>query len=795
MKYVSSLWNIEKEDSAIAGGKGASLGEMIRAGFPVPPGFVVLSSAFDVFLKGTGLNAKVELILESVIPEDTGTIEKASENIRSIILAAAMPREIEEEIRKSFNELGSEYVAVRSSATAEDSAVAAWAGQLESFLNTNSEDLPKNVKSCWASLFTPRAITYRLEKGLGSQSISVAVVVQEMVESDTSGIAFSVHPVTHDVDRMFIEAGYGLGEAIVSGQVTPDSYEVRKDPMEIVDKNIQSPARGLYRSDRGGNEWHDVPAERKGKAVLSDAEIIKLSDIVVGIEGHYGFPCDIEWAIADGRLYVVQSRPITTLAEKLVTVEKLLLMYKEVNVCGLTMSVNVSGWIDEWLSRTCRVGSFGSMACRFRGYEMDFYVDKGQYEKAHFEIVRQIEAGTYPIEFSTERSMALGDRILSIVRSGRSVWEAMDPGKVCEIFSEVFDCSRKLCSYGYIAPLSDFPYTFISSRMQEILEARHASDAAGLKIFLSTPEARRPMMLANEEMFRIIAEQGDLGSWLQRWFWIDFGHIGAVLTDASVREKYKLLFDDPKRATTELQNISAEYGSLEEKQEKNIGELGFSDEERRIFRYAREITFLKGYRADVLSAANAFFDAVFEIYSKRLGIGKDVFRFATKEEVVALISGSDINVAEILERKDYSIWLYTDNASGILIHTGEQARQFEADHLAEEHVVHEGKVIKGNVAYPGIVEGTVRIVNSLEDLKKMNRGEILVSTQTTPELLPAMSKAAAFIADVGGIISHAAIVAREMKKPCIIGTEIASKVLRDGDRVRVDANSGVIEII
>src|SRR3989338_3707386 len=166
------------------------------------------------------------------------TIENASKKINALILNAEMPEDIAGEIRKFFKKLKSKFVAVRSSATAEDSSAAAWAGQLESYLNTTKTNLLENVKKCWASLFTPRAIFYRFEKELHKQKISVAVVVQKMVESEVSGIAFSVHPVTQDRNQLIIEAGYGLGEAIVSGQITPDSYVVEKNEEIILDINV-----------------------------------------------------------------------------------------------------------------------------------------------------------------------------------------------------------------------------------------------------------------------------------------------------------------------------------------------------------------------------------------------------------------------------------------------------------------------------------------------------------------------------------------------------------------------------
>jgi pyruvate,water dikinase len=320
--YTKPLKQLTKDDTLIAGGKGASLGEMLRAGIPVPDGYVVLSDTFDKFLVETDLIQEIKAILDTVDSETIHTVEDASEKIQGLIKNTEVPEDIGAEVVSEFSSLGARYVAVRSSATAEDGAEHAWAGQLSSYLNTTGDSLLDRMRDCWASLFTPRAIFYRYEKGLHDSHISVAVVVQEMVNSEKSGIAFSVHPVTEDPNQIIIEAGLGLGEAIVSGSVTPDAYVVEKEPRGIrprgiVDVNVNSQNKALYRSkdetEEGWNKWHDLSEEDANRQVLSSEEIMQLSEIVLTIENHYGFPCDIEWAIENDTFYITQSRPITTL--------------------------------------------------------------------------------------------------------------------------------------------------------------------------------------------------------------------------------------------------------------------------------------------------------------------------------------------------------------------------------------------------------------------------------------------------------------------------------------------------
>ena len=312
MELIRKFKDISKEDVAVAGGKGASLGEMTQAKVPVPGGFVILSDAFEKFINETNLNVEIDAVLDEVNPDEIHTVDGASDKIQAMILNKETPKDIGKQINKEFKDLNAKFVAVRSSATAEDSASAAWAGQLDTFLNTTKKSLLENVKKCWASLFTPRAIFYRFEQKLHKKKISVAVVVQKMIDSEESGITFSVHPVTQDRNQLIIEAGFGLGEAIVSGQITPDSYVVDKQDWHIIDINVDAQPKGLYRKKDGGNEWKEL-GEKGEKQVLNEKEIIELAKLIVKIEKHYGFPVDVEWAKEKGKFYIVQSRPITTL--------------------------------------------------------------------------------------------------------------------------------------------------------------------------------------------------------------------------------------------------------------------------------------------------------------------------------------------------------------------------------------------------------------------------------------------------------------------------------------------------
>ncbi len=311
--FTKPFTKLTNKDVMEAGGKGASLGEMTKVKIPVPPGFVVLAQVFDRFLEETDLNVEIKAVLEEEVNiKDTNSVEDASEKIRDMIHDRKFQKDIGDEAKKELKKLKAKLVAVRSSATAEDSSIASWAGELESYLNTTDKTLLINIKNCWSSLFTPRAIFYRFENKLDKTRVSVAVVVQKMIQSDISGICFTVHPITKDKNQMVIEAGYGLGEAIVSGSITPDTYIIDKRDFSILDINISEQQKKIVKA-ASGNKWVGVKKSDQDQQKFSGKKIVELAKLSAKIEKHYKLPQDIEWAMEKNKLYIVQSRPITTL--------------------------------------------------------------------------------------------------------------------------------------------------------------------------------------------------------------------------------------------------------------------------------------------------------------------------------------------------------------------------------------------------------------------------------------------------------------------------------------------------
>ena len=307
-------------DIPIVGGKGANLGELTRAGFPVPNAFVLTTSAYDYFIKKANLFEKINEELKSIDRSSDDSLTAASERIRDIFETCEIPKDLKEDIVKSYNKLfekGKEgFVAVRSSATAEDLPDASFAGQQETYLNVHGEDdLFDKVRKCWSSLFTARAIAYREKQGFAHEDVKLAVVVQKMVNSEVSGIMFTVDP-NSGVKEIVIEAGYGLGEAIVGGEVTPDTYKVDKNTMKVKKKRISTQKWKYTKDPKDGHTVKvDIPDEKQKLQKIDDRRVSEVAEIGRQIEIHYDKPMDMEWCIEDNKVYIVQARPITAVGD------------------------------------------------------------------------------------------------------------------------------------------------------------------------------------------------------------------------------------------------------------------------------------------------------------------------------------------------------------------------------------------------------------------------------------------------------------------------------------------------
>jgi len=316
--YTRDFTTLGKNDTDVAGGKGANLGELTRAGLPVPQGYVVTAEAFLTSMS----QVRDELATELAIALDRSTtperLAESAERLRKLVRKAGVSDEVRHDVLRAYRELGQdESVAVRSSATSEDTAGASFAGMNSTFTNTRgAHALLDRLLDCWVSLFGTRSVAYRAEQGISDEP-AIAVVVQRMVNSERSGVMFTADPSTGDRDKILVEASFGLGEVVVSGSVEPDTYVLRRngDTVSVVDTRVGRKTHKIVRGPDGGDQRIDLTAEESHAQVLTEAEAIAIGQLGVRVQRHYGEPQDTEWAIADGKTWLVQSRPITTLPE------------------------------------------------------------------------------------------------------------------------------------------------------------------------------------------------------------------------------------------------------------------------------------------------------------------------------------------------------------------------------------------------------------------------------------------------------------------------------------------------
>lgn len=674
MKFVKSFNEINKKDVAIAGGKGASLGEMTQAKIPVPEGFIVLSNTFDKFIQESSIKSEIESILKKVNIENTNSVNDASEKIKYLILNAEIPKEISEEILENFKLIDTKFVAVRSSATSEDSEDAAWAGQLDTFLNTTEKNLLENIKKCWASLFTPRAIFYRFEKKLDETKISVAVVVQKMIQSEISGVAFSVHPVTQNNNQILIEAGLGLGEAVVSGAITPDNYVIEKNSLNIEETNIGEQTKKLV-NEKGKNVWIKINKEGKNR-FLDDSKLKELTTLIIQIEKHYGFPCDIEWAYEKGKFYITQSRPITTIEKK----------EKSEN---LEIISNLKKHIFE------------------------------RYERGPVQPVISYEYAFR--SYVNNKFMKNNPNLVILQHENYEAWEEKSSRPIIsdkKMIKEIIDFSlKKIEKY---KPQLDI---FLKDKG------------------LDKEKARKGLEFLNKLCLDIY--QGYI------FFCVEY---------------------------------------FETNDEKLIKIL-----------------------PEVRMKLSEFIEGVWEVYDKVLffcekefGLKKSAGDMCSSEEINNLLKGDEYILKIKNLNKRAIVFLISENSFKIYL---DKEAEIIEDYLnsqnpllkAIEFAKKEG-ILKGNVAFEGNVGGKVIRITEKEykkydEIFKGKKDYILVTPMTRPEIVPYIKKAKGIITDEGGITCHAAIISRELKVPCIIGTKIATKILKTGDLVKINSDSGSVKVL
>ena len=795
---------------ATAGGKGASLSQLARAGFPVPAGFLIATTGYSAFVRDNGLQERIVALAGSGAETN---FDDASAAIRLLFERERIPPRVAGAIHQAYAALYPEAeaplpLAVRSSATAEDLPGASFAGQQESYLNVRGERaLLEAVKRCWSSLWTARAMAYRTRQGIDPTAVGLAVVVQTLVPADAAGVLFTANPLTGARDEVVISAAWGLGEAIVSGQVTPDHIVADKATgairqMETGDKAVMTAPTST------GTEERAVPADRRRASVLDAAQVARLATVASAVEAHYGAPQDIEWCLARDLLWIVQSRPITALPPEPVHWES------PVPGAKWIKDLQAAEWATEPLSPLGATTTFAAMiADRQRRLPMQrspwsALINGWLYVRADFRLAwlgtglkgvitaaltRTIDArrrmrGTWP------RQLALLDAL-----------ERTDPGKLSNDELRV-RADRLLEELG-------FWWWQVNGTAAAALVAEQVMGRLGVP-GLADPavlfRGNDSLLLEEERALHRAARTGEVDDYLAR-----FGHFveSADPVHPTLRETPDLLVQllaaarsAPMGPDERLARVRRERTDAEGVVRARRGPRG---------RLARGLLRLgQGYAAYVddsvfhMQRVLALLRGTYLEAGRRLAragtleLAEDVF-YLEGRELWAPPAGCRERVTErrLLRerRKRLAPPPYVPPLSDPAWARDPQWKLFSsalgATVLARGVQEREGRrVLVGTPGSPGRARGTARIIAGPDDFHRFQPGDVLVAHTTTPIWTPLLNTARAAVTEVGGPFSHAAIVSREFGIPLVNGALDATQVIVDGAPVVVDGSAGIVEL-
>jgi pyruvate,water dikinase len=878
--YTLSFVELDGTRLREVGGKGANLGELTRAGFPVPPGFCVTTAAYREFVR---TSAEFEALLDSlerVTHDDFDAIRTIGVRIREHLEALAIPADVRLAVLDAWRELGAEHAyAVRSSATAEDLPSASFAGQQDTFLNVRGEEkLLDAVRRCWASLFTDRAIAYRTKHGFGHRAVLLGVVVQQMVVPEVSGILFTADPITGRRKTVCIDASFGLGEALVAGLVTADLYQVRAGA--IVMKRVSRKALAIRPLPDGGTLTEPLPPADQERQALPDNRILELARLGLRIEEHYGREQDIEWCLASGKIFIVQARPITSLYPAPRDADGRLHLYASFgHVQMMTEAMKPLG--------ISALRTFVPLGDRASSGESELFQEAGG----------RLFVDLNPV-LRYRRLRHLVPRVLPLAdeRIARAVAEFLEREEYRAAL-----CPEKRLELSFVLKAAPFLFSVLGTflvrnpgrgvkeieRAMEglIAERRRSLDnargAERIRRIRSTLRSLFPDLVARKVLqnvlpgviaFRLI------GSLSQRW-----------LGDMS--ELASLGRSPPGNVTTEMglalgdvaDVVRAHPGAIErlrratdETFDRDLREAAGGEDVHRAFatfleRYGMRCTgeidvtrlrwreaptqlvpALEGYlrsgapgqhrrefangkveaeraAARLLERLRAssggpmkvrFMRKLITVYRSRIGLREhpkyyivrvlDIAKRAIVEEGEGLVR------AGLLRSADEVFWFSLDELEGILrtrwvdraILDGRR-EEFEHDAgLRPPRVItSEGEIVTakagaavpegalaGSAASAGVVEGRSRVVRKLEG-SKLEKGEILVAPYTDPAWTPLFPLASGLVTEVGGLMTHGAVVAREYGIPTVVGVDRATEAIPDGALIRVNGSEGYVEIV
>ncbi len=878
---------------AIAGGKGANLALLVRAGFPVPRGFIISTDSYRAFVDANRWLATMKTAVNDISAEDASALEKTSAQIRAAFSVGRIPSESESAIRAAYAEFGEAPVAVRSSATAEDLPDLSFAGQQDTYLNIIGEEaLLKAVIDCWASLWTARAIAYRLRNHIPQDEVALAVVVQEMVESEVSGVLFTANPMTGLRSEIVIDATFGLGEALVSGQVEPDHYVV--DTLSSVIRSKTLGAKEISTRGKTGGGVETMQEDASTRQALSDEEILQLAELGQSIQKEYGFPQDIEWAFADGNLYVLQSRAITSLypvPEE--SPDPLKVWFSFGAVQGMLQPITPLG---QDSIRLVLAGAAALFGFRLNHENIDFVRTAGErlwvrldglvrnpiggriyktvlpmLEPSTANILTQLvkdarlQAGSGKIKFSTLRRL-LGFFLPLLPRFAHTISnpeKARDEfeqhlahvsglaqiSQAGDMYARLAECvvllrdKSTIRAFELIMPgfLPIFAPGMVSLALlnrlaSQTTESDHGIASLVLEVTRGLPRnVTTEMDLALWDTAKAIRADADS---LSRFVSATPAELATAYLNGTL----------PSAAQGVLARFMERYG-MRGVGEIDLGQPRWGEAPEPIMQTLQSYLKISDERApDVLFARGAqrAEDAIEKLamaaYIQPAGWLKEKLVRGAARRVRALMGareapkfyairvmgivraellviGDEFVRAGMLENRDDLVFLHIRELDALAHHefgdwktliAGRRAtyerearrRQVPRVLVSDGRAFYEGlgaetdtgNVITGSPVSPGVVEGIVHVVLNPHE-SQLAPGEILVCPGTDPAWTPLFMAAGGLITEVGGMMTHGSVVAREYGIPAVVGVHQATTRLKDGQKIRLDGTTGKIIVL
>ena len=868
----------------LVGGKAGNLGELVRAGFPVPAGFCVSTAAYEMVEADAGLEPTLAA-LAAAEPEDTARLAELAAEARSRLQGASVPDVLRRAITEAYVELGDGApVAVRSSATAEDLPGASFAGQQDTYLNVvGAESVLDAVQRCWASLWTNRAVTYRATNGIDPRGVRLAVVVQPMVEASVAGVLFTANPVTGKRRQAVIDASPGLGEAVVSGMVNPDHFVVNAATGEIVERRLGDKRVAVVAGPGGGTERVELAADEHG-ASLSDDQILALAKLGARVEKHYGTPQDTEWAIdEEGEIWLLQARPITTLfplPADAPTDDENLRVYFSFNVAQGVYGPLTPMGIQAFRLITSSVATFAGHPPRNPYNGAAFFTEsagrmflditpvlRSERGRRLFErfmmnmeartvpIVRQLvhdprlatvatnrwpilrtlllafARGRLPLRFaealaSPERARARAARV--VARLGAS--GEMSPGAAWRLVA-----AERLLRDGPPEILPNVPPVFVAGLVANVLAGKLLGNLAtdderrvAMRALPHNPTTEMDLALwalaqearSDPDSARVVGEtpperlaeeyrDGSLPPTLQGGltdFLRHYGHRGVAEIDLGlprwsedqgyilgVLANY-LRLEDPRsapdvqfgRATREAEEMVAELTRRAARKGRLRGTLV-----RFLLGRARELSGLRETpKFCIVLLLAGVRDLLWPVGEELAQAGRlenagDIF-FLTVPEAWAALAGDNLRAIVDERRAVYEQEKRRRHVPRLLLSDGTEP-------VVETHGATAEGVLRGTPASGGVVTGEARVI--LEPgSAHLEPGEILVAPSTDPGWTPLFLTAGGLVMEMGGPMSHGAIVAREYGIPAVVGVPDATERIETGQRITIDGSPGIVSL-